>query len=462
MPTKGTLHPASFRDKSEYVRSAIAQIRRETGLNYGDAQFVHRSRKKARHNFTKEEHLLHQALEEQIAKRKAEAAFSLRRDNDNGRGPSSFRAPTAPSPPPVQEKSVEPFKSLDISRWDDVEVPQRDWAVRDRIIRRAVTLLSGEGGVGKSILTLQLAVAHVLGRDWFGSLPEPGPAIYLDAEDDEPELHFRLEAIRAHLGVTFKELNDGGLHLMPLAGNDALLGVPERAGGIIQPTPLFERLLLTATNVKPVLIVLNSAADLFAGNENNRSEVRQFVGLLRRLAIASGGAVLLTSHPSLSGLSTDSGLSGSTAWNNSVRSRLFFKASESDDPRSDQRELIVRKNNYGPAGEVVRMVWRNGLFVPVSAPSRIERAVAERKVEDLFMGLLARFSHEGRKVSDKTGTNYAPAKFAAEPEAKASKCSKEALADAMRRLFTAEKIRVQEDGPPSHRRSRLAIVGGVS
>ena len=108
------------------------------------------------------------------------------------------------------------------------------------------------------------------------------------------------------------------------------------------------------------------------------------------------------------------------------------------------------------------MVWRNGLFVPVSTPSSFERAAADRKAEDLFMGLLARFSHEGRKVSDKTGTNYAPAKFEAEPEAKAVKCSKQALADAMRRLFTADKIRVQEDGPPSHRRSRLVIVGGVS
>ncbi|MHC2625553.1 RecA-family ATPase [Bradyrhizobium huanghuaihaiense] len=361
-----------------------------------------------------------------------------------------------------QPPRPEPLAMLDVAAWDGTEVPQRNWAVRDRIIRRAVTLLSGEGGVGKSILTLQLACAHVLARDWFGSLPESGSAIYLDAEDDEPELHFRLDAIRAHLGVTFKELHEGGLHLVPLAGKDALLGVPDRAG-IVQPTALFEKLLVTATNIKPVLIVLNSAADLFAGNENSRSEVRQFVGLLRRLAIASGAAVLLTSHPSLSGLSTDSGLSGSTAWNNSVRSRLFFKAADSDDDaRSDQRELIVRKNNYGPSGETIRMVWRNGLFVPVSAPSTIERAVAERKVEDLFMGLLARFSHEGRKVSDKTGTNYAPAKFAAEPEAKAGKCSKEALADAMRRLFTADKIKVREDGPPSHRRSRLVIVGGVS
>lgn len=434
--------------------SQIARIQQDTGLGSKDAELLFVFRNIGDSPLYEHERIRVAELERRLARADVERVSSLRA-NDNGRAAPSFRTPAAP---PEQ-----PLTPLDISGWDDAEVPPRDWAVRDRIIRRAVTLLSGEGGVGKSILTLQLACAHVLGRDWFGSLPEPGPAIYLDAEDDEAELHFRLEAIRAHLSVTFKELDDGALHLMPLAGKDALLGVPDRAG-IVQPTPLFEQLLLSATNIKPVMIVLNSAADLFAGNENSRSEVRQFVGLLRRLAIASGAGVLLTSHPSLSGLSTDTGLSGSTAWNNSVRSRLFFKTTNEsdDDSRSDQRELIVRKNNYGPTGETIRMVWRNGLFVPVSAPSTIERAVAERKVEDLFMGLLARFSHEGRKVSDKTGTNYAPAKFAAEREAKAAKCGKEALADAMRRLFTADKIAVQEDGPPSHRRSRLVIVGGVS
>ena len=39
---------------------------------------------------------------------------------------------------------------LDVAAWDGVPVPERDWAVRDRIIRRAVTLLSGEGGIRKA------------------------------------------------------------------------------------------------------------------------------------------------------------------------------------------------------------------------------------------------------------------------------------------------------------------------
>jgi transposase len=73
-----------------------------------------------------------------------------------------------------------------------------------------------------------------------------------------------------------------------------------------------------------------------------------------------------------------------------------------------------------------------------------------------------RFRADGPDGLTNRGTSYAPAMFAEEPEAKTAKCSKEALAAAMRRLFTTEKIKVQDYGPPSHRRSRLVIVGGVS
>jgi hypothetical protein len=36
-----------------------------------------------------------------------------------------------------------------------------------------VTLLSGEGAVGKSVLLLQLSTATVMATDWIKSLPEP-------------------------------------------------------------------------------------------------------------------------------------------------------------------------------------------------------------------------------------------------------------------------------------------------
>ena len=52
---------------------------------------------------------------------------------------------------------------------------------------RNVTLLSGEGAIGKSIFLMQLSGADVLGKDWIGTLPEPGPVLYVSCEEDDDE-----------------------------------------------------------------------------------------------------------------------------------------------------------------------------------------------------------------------------------------------------------------------------------
>src|SRR5262245_34923343 len=81
----------------------------------------------------------------------------------------------------VREGAALPF--LDLAAWEGQPVPEREWAVQDRIPLRQPTLFSGDGAAGKSTILLQQAAAHVLARDWLGMLPEPGPAIYFGAED---------------------------------------------------------------------------------------------------------------------------------------------------------------------------------------------------------------------------------------------------------------------------------------
>ena len=142
-------------------------------------------------------------------------------------------------------------------------------------------MISGEGSVGKSILLLQLAVAHVIARDWIGTMPTPGPAIYFCAEDDRRELHRRLDDIRNHHIVRYTDLSAGGLHVVSFAGQDATLGAPDRAG-IIRPTPLFERLRNDVLARRPVNVILDPVADIFGGDEISRMQVRQFAGLLQR------------------------------------------------------------------------------------------------------------------------------------------------------------------------------------
>ena len=245
--------------------------------------------------------------------------------------------------------------------------PEREWVVQDRVPLKNVTLLSGEGGVGKSVISLHLAVATALGRDWLNALPTPGPALVLCCEDDADELHRRLDRIVEHysatFGATYGELGD--MHLLSLAGQDAVLAAPNR-NGLVQATKLFGRIHEAACDLRPRLIVLDNSADVFAGNENDRAQVRQFVTLLRDMAISANAGLLLTSHPSLTGISTGTGLSGSTAWNASVRSRLYFKRAKTEkdeEPDPDLRVLEVMKSNYGPCGETVTVRWKDGLFL---------------------------------------------------------------------------------------------------
>ena len=145
----------------------------------------------------------------------------------------------------------------------------------------------------------------------------------IDAEDDRDEIHRRLAAVARHYDVNFEYLIKGGLHLISLAGDDAVLASATK-NGKVQPTLRYQQLREAAGDIKPKMIGIASSANVFAGEENIRPQVQQFIGLLTKIAIVANGSVVLVSHPSLTGINTDTGLSGTTAWHNSVRARAYM------------------------------------------------------------------------------------------------------------------------------------------
>jgi RecA-family ATPase len=356
-----------------------------------------------------------------------------------------------------QEAPPPPLRFIDLNRWCNEQPPKREWSVKDRFPLRQVALLSGEGAVGKSIVLLQLCAAHVLGKDWLQALPEIGPVIYFGAEDDEEEMWRRMADIVAHYGATMSDLQRGGFHVISLAGQDAILARADR-NGIVRPTPLFVQLKEAACDIKPKLIGLDTSSDIFAGNEIDRSEVRQFIGLLRGLAIESNSTVSVCTHPSLSGIKYGSGLSGSTAWHNSVRARAYMHKLKTDggeelDP--DLRQIEFMKNQYGKLEEGILVRWKSGVFVPEPKLGSFEQMASDRRADELFLKLLADYDKQGRYVSHKRSPTFAPAMFAKEPEAQAAKVTKVALEAAMNRLFTNGKIKAQDYGKPSRPYSRI-------
>jgi RecA-family ATPase len=259
--------------------------------------------------------------------------------------------------------------------------------------------------------------------------------------------------------VTYGDLQRDGLHLMSFAGRDAVLAVVDR-NGKIEPTPLYNQILEAAADIKPKMIGIASTANVFGGRENDRAQVQQFVGLTTRLAIEANGAVQLISHPSLAGISNDSGLSGSTAWHNSVRSRIYMKSVKADDgelPDDDMRELVFRKNQYGALANRVVLKYRDGMFLPVPGIASLDRVAHQAKAQQVFLDLLQRFTRKNRNVSTTPGTTYAPPIFAGEEEAKKAHLKKADLKDAMRQLFKDGRIWNEPYGKKSNSHYRLAI-----
>jgi RecA-family ATPase len=207
------------------------------------------------------------------------------------------------------------------------------------------------------------------------------------------------------------------------------------------------------------MIGIAASANVFAGKENDRAQVQQFVGLLTRVAMVANGSVALISHPSLTGITSESGLSGSTQWHNSVRARAVLRGVKPEAGElidTDLREIIFKKNNYGPIAETIKLKWSNGLYLPITGDA-FDQLAKDEAAREVFLTLLKRYRDSNRNVSDKKSITYAPAVFANEDEASNAGVTRKDLANAMVALFKEGLIWNEPCGRSTRSGYRLAI-----
>jgi RecA-family ATPase len=346
--------------------------------------------------------------------------------------------------------------------WDNGAPPPIEWSIADLVPRRQVGLFSGVGGTGKTTIELLKDVAHVTGLPWFNWMPAQGPVIFVGCEDPDQIWRLRLSAIAKHFQTTFAQLQADGFHLLNLFGQDAMLFHHSGKSGRVETTPLYKQIFEAAGDLKPINISLDPLARIFAGNEMDRTQVYGLVGHVQALALASGGSVTLLTHPSLQGIRSGSGYSGSTAWHDAFRFRQYLRADQDDDdepvdPANDigLRELAFMKNQYGPPAVSLTLRYQNGLFLPESAATSFEKAAEDAKADAAFLDLLERFTVQGRNVgATPTSRNYGPVLFARED----CGLKRKPLEAAMRRLFKAGKIHVEDYRRDGHTRQRIARI----
>ncbi len=366
------------------------------------------------------------------------------RQDEGALVPAPGRRPAVPTGPRIE--------ILNPLTWQGQTVPERRWLVPDLIPLRNVTMLSGDGGVGKSTIVLQLMVACALGRQWLGKQTRPCKVFGLLCEDDEDELHRRLADICRAYDAGLGDLQN--LRVCSRVGLENVWMEWKSPWEIGETTWIHAEVMNHALDFGAELVVGDSLHDIFGGEENRRVHARQFIQGSREIAREIEGAVVITAHPSLTGRNTGTGEAGSTAWNNAVRSRLYLTEVNE---QTDGAEFILKsmKANYGPRGGETRLRWADGAYREITEEPGMLGAIKRGSAETAFLECLDHMRTEGREVSDRSrASNFAPRVFGERPEA--TGYDRKTLERAMERLFSRKIICLDTYGDrPSRQFTRI-------
>lgn len=241
-------------------------------------------------------------------------------------------------------------KVLSAAELSVLPVPEREWVWDCWLPLGTASLLGGPAGAGKSYLAQTIALAVSMGLPLFGANTKMMSTMYLTCEDDEGELKRRGESIAKSLGFSLTDFNDCYLHSK--VGDEH----PAICGRGFQKTASYTELDQLMGDLKLQLVFLDVIPDFWEGSEIIRQEVNRFVkGFLVSLAIRHNACIVGLHHPSVAGQASGEGRSGSTAWEGSVRSRLYLSGAD----KNGIRKLSLKKSNYSSLHDI-HLVWEAG------------------------------------------------------------------------------------------------------
>ena len=242
-----------------------------------------------------------------------------------------------------------------------------EWLVEDWLPSGRVSMLTGEGGAGKSRLALQLAAGIVTGGDGEGgwvdapidclrlgpSVDNGQPVVFASWEDTEDDFARRLSELSGQAAPWITPERLRLLKIVDLSGRGP-------AWAHLHPftpptlTETGQELRAATEELGAVLLILDPVAAAYAGNENDRGQVRSFLADWDAWARTSGCAVWIIGHPPKSGAE----YSGSTDWNGAVRSRWAMskqkRGRDKDAPMEWQ--LSLPKRNYSAEVEPLALI----------------------------------------------------------------------------------------------------------
>jgi len=369
--------------------------------------------------------------------------------------PSHERSSGSSGEPEVGAE-FEPLPTILASSWHDQPRPVRRFLDGRKLLPVGyVTIVTGDGGVGKTLLMLQASVAMTAATGWLGASIDQAKVLFFSAEETLREIHTRVAEICEAEYVALDGLAER-FELVDLATvMQPALFVTDR-NGMVTATQFFAQLRLRLLISRPKLLVIDNRGQAVIGNENDRGVATQVIRQLQVLAEELDMAIVLLAHPSQAGITTGTGASGSTAWFNTARSVLFL-ALEGDD--SNLRKLTVRKANYSDRDTEILLKWEFGRYICLSPPPSADSNIGRLdKAERVFKLLLTRNIGRGLATSAAPRSpNFAPKVFSALPSKEREAVSYAEFRNALESLLAKGELEILPYDRHSRRTSEVVF-----
>jgi len=183
-----------------------------------------------------------------------------------------------------------------------------EWLVESLFPVGGVSIIGGDGGIGKSWIILHLALCVATGQALFGHFPvKQGKVLIIDEEDAKPLIKKRLDKLSKGMGMT----NRKGIPLSILA-NESIM---------IDNKYSYERLSNSIIRRKPSLVTIDSLIRVHNKDENSANEMNDVLRRIKALIANLDSSIILTHHTN----KASPGLRGSTDIRNFVDSCICIQ-----------------------------------------------------------------------------------------------------------------------------------------
>lgn len=246
--------------------------------------------------------------------------------------------------------------------------PKRSYVFSEQITLGTMCVLGGSGGVSKTMLMLQMAIASACGKNLGNIQVAEGASLIFLGEEDEAERDRRIGAICSHMNAD-RQLVQKRVKCFGAAGIDIRL--TKKIDANAQSTALGDRVIQLAKehaqkSDSPLkTIVLDHARLVLGGDPNDAEDVTQLTRVLTYIARETGAAVFLLAHSPKSVISkqgneiNSADIAGSTAFVDNARGAFMMWTMREDEAKNHhvsttERSEYVRlenvKANYARTG----------------------------------------------------------------------------------------------------------------